>query len=167
MKVIAVEKGTVEFKAVANDRHLNPMGRVHDGFAAAVLHSVTSCAAHSMLAAGEDYGTVDLNIKMLRPVPRGKELRAKGKVIHVSRRLGISEAELTDDEGRIYAHATSTCIIFPNKEVSRLVGLKSSDRHFCEIIATREDKFIRLIRESCTENSLNHGLNQTKGGSTK
>jgi uncharacterized protein (TIGR00369 family) len=140
MKIISVEKGTIEFKAVASDRHLNPMGGVHGGFAATVLDSVTGCAVHSMLAAGEEYSTVDLNIKMLRPVPRGKELRAKGKVIHMSKRLGISEAELTDDEGRIYAHATSTCMIFPNKEASQLVALKSSDRHFREIIATNEEQ---------------------------
>ena len=140
MKIISVEKGTIEFKAVASDRHLNPMGGVHGGFAATVLDSVTGCAVHSMLAAGEEYGTVDLNIKMLRPLPRGKELRAKGKVIHMSKRLGISEAELTDDEGRIYAHATSTCMIFPNKEASQLVALKSSDRHFREIIATNEEQ---------------------------
>jgi uncharacterized protein (TIGR00369 family) len=139
MKIIAVEKGAVEFRAVASARHLNPMGGVHGGFAATVLDSVTGCAVHSMLAAGEDYGTVDLNIKMLRPVPRDKELRAKGKVIHMSKRLGISEAELTDDEGRIYAHATSTCMIFPNKEASQLEALKSPDRQFCEIIATNEE----------------------------
>lgn len=111
MKIMELKKGFIEFKAVANDMHLNPMGGVHGGFAATVLDSATGSAVHTLLRNGESYGTVDLNVKMLKPVPRGIELRAKGKVIHMSRRLGISEATLTDDEGKIYAHATSTCMI--------------------------------------------------------
>ena len=47
-------------------RHVNPMGGVHGGFAAAVLDSVTGCAVHTMLDPGFGCGTVDLNIKMLR-----------------------------------------------------------------------------------------------------
>ena len=78
------------------------MGGVHGGFAATVLDSATGAAVHTMLDPGESYSTIDLNVKMLRPVPRGIELRAKGKVIHMSRRLGISDATLTDDNGKIY-----------------------------------------------------------------
>lgn len=111
MRIREVEKGAIEFRAKAGAMHLNPMGGVHGGFAATVLDSAAGAAVHSMLNHGESYGTVDLNIKMVKPVPVGKELSARGKVIHMSKRLGISEAVLTDDEGSIYAHATSTCMI--------------------------------------------------------
>jgi uncharacterized protein (TIGR00369 family) len=111
MKIIMVEKGAVEFEAVANEMHLNPMGGVHGGFTATVLDTATGAAVHTMLETGAGYATIELNVIMLKPVPQGKKLRAQGKVINISRRLGISEATLTDNEGKVYAHATSTCMI--------------------------------------------------------
>ena len=79
-----------------------------------------------MLGPGESYGTVDLNVKMLRPVPVGKALRARGTVIHMSRRLGISEATLTDGDGKIYGHALSTCMIIRKENPSNLVELRAA-----------------------------------------
>jgi uncharacterized protein (TIGR00369 family) len=86
-----VKKGYVKFIAKADKRHINPLGGVHGGFAATVLDSVTGCAVHTMLDAGIGFGTVDLNIKMLRPVPLEKELIAEGNVINISNRIGVSE----------------------------------------------------------------------------
>lgn len=111
MKIMAVEEGAIEFQARATHRHLNPMGGVHGGFAATVLDTATGAAVHTMLKHKESYGTVDLNVKMLKPIPPEMLLRAKGRVLHISNRIGMSEATLTDDDGRIYAHATSTCMI--------------------------------------------------------
>lgn len=125
MKITEVKKGYIEFRAAADDRHLNPMGGVHGGFAATVLDSAAGSAVHTLLLCGESYGTIDLNVKMLKPVPKGIELRARGKVIHLSRRLGISEAILTDNDGKIYAHATSTCMILREKNSSKLLTFKS------------------------------------------
>ena len=124
MEIKDVKKGSIEFTAVANDMHLNPMGGVHGGFAATVLDSATGAAVHTMLLPGESYGTIDLNVKMLKPVPKEIELRAKGTVIHISGRLGISEATLKDHEGNLYAHATSTCMILRRKESSNLIAFK-------------------------------------------
>lgn len=112
MKGVAAEHGRIVFEAQADDRHLNPLGGVHGGFAATVLDSVTGCAVHTILEPGVGYGTVDLNVKMLKAVPRGVPLVAEGKVIFVSRSLGISEGTLKDADGNLYAHATATCLIF-------------------------------------------------------
>ena len=71
MEFSEIEEGRVVFHATADERHLNPLGGVHGGFAATVLDSVTGCAVHSTLAAGIGYGTVELDVKMMRPVPRG------------------------------------------------------------------------------------------------
>ena len=111
MKPIEVQEGFVKFSAMANDSHLNPMGGVHGGFACTLLDSVTGCAVHSVLGPGESYGTIDLNVKMMRPVPKGIELFAEGKVINISKALGVSEGKLVDAEGKLYAHATCTCKI--------------------------------------------------------
>ena len=111
MKIMLVEKGKVVFNAIANDMHLNPQGGVHGGFAATVLDSVTGCAVHTLLGSGVAYGTIDLNIKMLRPVPKNANLVAEGIVINLSKSLGISEGTLKNEEGKLYATSTATCMI--------------------------------------------------------
>jgi len=115
MKMDVIEKGNVKFIVKADSRHLNPVGGVHGGFAATVLDSVTGCAVHSTLDAGVGFGTVDLNIKIMRPIPINTQLFAVGRVINISRNLAVSEGDIKDAEGKIYAHATCTCsIIRPN-----------------------------------------------------
>jgi uncharacterized protein (TIGR00369 family) len=111
MKGVAAEHGRIVFEAQADERHLNPLGGVHGGFAATVLDSVTGCAVHTVLEPSVGYGTIDLNVKMVKAVPLGVPLIAEGKVISVSRSLGISEGTLKDADGNLYAHATATCLI--------------------------------------------------------
>jgi len=111
MAIISVAPGTVRFTATAGRQHLNPMNGVHGGFAATVLDSVTGCAVHTLLESGISYATVDLNVKMIRPVPCDRELTAIGNVIHLSGRLAISEGRLQDGDGKLLAHATATCMI--------------------------------------------------------
>lgn len=126
MKLVDVKNGSCEFHVTANEKHLNPMGGVHGGFAAVALDSATGCAVHTVLEAGENYGTIDLNVKMLKPVPVGKELRATGKIIHRSRKLGISEASLTDRNGKLYAHATATCMIWESGSYTKYSEISSA-----------------------------------------
>ena len=111
MKPLEVEHGRIVFSAIADERHTNPLGGVHGGFAATVLDSVTGCATHTVLAAGEGYGTTDLNVKICRPLPFNKQLIAEGKVINAGRNLVISEGYIRDEEGKLYAHATATNMI--------------------------------------------------------
>lgn len=111
MEPVEVEHGRIVFQATANATHSNPLGSVHGGFAATVLDSVTGCATHTVLAAGEGYGTTDLNIKMCRPIPFNTKMIAEGKVINVGRNLVISEGYLRDESGKLYAHATATNMI--------------------------------------------------------
>lgn len=111
MRPTEVASGSVVFEATPDARHLNPMGGVHGGYACTVLDSVTGCAVHTMLEAGASYGTVDLAVKMLRPLKVGQTYRAEGRVLNISARLGVSEGSIRDGEGRLVAHATCTCLI--------------------------------------------------------
>lgn len=111
MTVETVEAGRVVFLATANETHTNPLGGVHGGFAATVMDSITGCAAHTALAAGERYGTIELNVKMCKPIPFNKPLRAEGRVIHVSSRLIISEGYIRDENDGLYAYGTATNMI--------------------------------------------------------
>jgi len=111
MDGVLAEKGRVVFEVKADDRHLNPFGMVHGGFAATVLDAVTGCAVHTMLDPCVGFGTIDLNIKMLRPIPKEVSLTAEGRIISISKSLGVSEGTLKDERGRLYAHATASCMI--------------------------------------------------------
>lgn len=111
MDVQSVELNRVVFTATANHTHTNPMGGVHGGFAATVLDTVTGCATHTALAAGESYGTIELGVKMCKPLPFNVALRAEGRVLNKSRSLVISEGEIRDEAGVLYAYATATCMI--------------------------------------------------------
>lgn len=115
MDLSELSHGEVHFQVKADHRHLNPLGGVHGGFSATVLDTVTGCAIHTMLDAGVGYGTIDLNIKMCRPIPQNKTLFATGKVINISKNLAISEGNIVDENGKIYAHATATCMIIQAK----------------------------------------------------
>ena len=111
MKVIEATEGRVVFEAQADGRHLNALGGVHGGFATTIMDSITGCAVHRLLAPGDAYATVDLNVKMLRPVPINAPLVAEGTVLNVSKSLGVSQGVLRDQAGKLYAHATATCML--------------------------------------------------------
>ena len=112
-QAISIEQGKVVFEVQADQRHINLFGGVHGGFSATVLDSAAGSAIHSMLDAGKYYVTVDLSIKYCRPVPGNTPLFAEGVIINVSKSLGMAEGTLKDKEGKLYAHATCTCMILP------------------------------------------------------
>ena len=111
MSFLEVNSGYVKLSARAGSQHLNPLGGVHGGFAATVLDSATGCAVHSMLEAGVAYGTIDLQVKMLRPVPRDEELVAEANTVHLSRNIATAEGTLKSSEGKLLATATATCFL--------------------------------------------------------
>lgn len=111
MKPTQIASGQVTFEVQADHRHINPLGGVHGGFAATVLDTVTGCAVHTALEAGVGYGTIDLNVKMCRPIPKDTQLKAIGTLINVSKNLGISEGKIIDEDGKLYAYGTATCMI--------------------------------------------------------
>lgn len=75
---------------------------------------VTQGTVTFKVKAGAGYGTIDLNIKMCRPIPKNKELQATGTLINLSKNLGIAEGKIFDEEGKLYAFATATCMILCN-----------------------------------------------------
>lgn len=112
-KVGQLEPGNVSFSFQPQEFHYNPMGSVHGGVISAILDSAMGCSLHSLLEAGRAYTTLELKVNFLRAVTiQTGELQAVGKVIHLGGRTGLVEAQLLDDKGQVYAHATSTCMIF-------------------------------------------------------
>ncbi len=108
------ERGRVVVEMPAADFHYNPLGSVHGGVISAMLDTGAACAVHSTLGVGERYTSLDLTVKFLRPVTTASGLlTCEGTVIQRGRRTALAQAQLSDEAGRLLAHATSSCMIFP------------------------------------------------------
>jgi uncharacterized protein (TIGR00369 family) len=94
-------------------RHYNPLGTVHGGWIATLLDSCVGCAVHVSLPAGKAYTTAELKVNYVRPVTEKLGLvRAIGNVIHLGNRMATAEGRLVGPDGKLYAHASTTCFIF-------------------------------------------------------
>jgi uncharacterized protein (TIGR00369 family) len=112
-----VETGRAVFVGTPEFRHYNPIGGVHCGFAATLLDSAVGCAVHSTLAKGEAYTTLELKLNLVRPLTdKTGPVRAEGRVVHRGRTVATAEGYLKDAADKLYAHATTTCMVFPVKE---------------------------------------------------
>lgn len=113
---VLVEPGRAIFQGRPCRAHYNPLGTVHGGWFATLLDSAVACAVHSSLPAGKSYTTVELKINIVRALTEDIPLvRAEGKVIHLGRSMGTAEGRLYGHDGRLYAHASTTCFIMETK----------------------------------------------------
>ena len=96
---ILAEPGRMVFQGKPGPKHDNPIGTGHGGYAATLLDSCRGCAIHTMLPADKGYTTLELKIIYVRALTdRTGPVRAEGRI--------------TDVQGRLYAFATTTCLIF-------------------------------------------------------
>jgi len=94
------------------ERHYNPLGTVHGGIAATLLDSAMGVAVHTTLDEGQTYTTLELNVNYVGAMTQDTgPVVATGSVIHRGGRVATAEARLTDADGRLLAHGTSTCLI--------------------------------------------------------
>ena len=112
--IVEVAKGRVVAAATPHAGHRNPAGTVHGGLAATLLDSAMGLAIRTMLEKGFAQTTLEFKISLVRPItPKTGLVRAEGKVISCGRRIGTAEGTLSDGNGRVLAHGTTTCLIFP------------------------------------------------------
>jgi uncharacterized protein (TIGR00369 family) len=110
---VEISPGHAVFQGRPLFKHYNPLGTVHGGWIATLLDSCVGCAVHSTLAAGKAYTTAELKINYVRAVTtRTPLLRAIGNVIHVGGRMATADGRLVGPDGKLYAHASTTCFIF-------------------------------------------------------
>src|SRR5258706_10414461 len=110
---VLAEEGFVVFEGNPTEAVYNPIGTVHGGYAATLLHSAMGCAVHTMMKAGQGYTTLELKIAYHRAMTADSgTVRAEGKVISLGRRAAFAEGRLVDANGRLCATATTTCLVF-------------------------------------------------------
>lgn len=111
MEPVRAESGLVEFRCTADDSTYNPLGIVHGGLACTLLDTAAGCAVHTTLPAGVGYTSIEIKVSYQRMIHAGHELAIVGRVTKPGRRVAFAEAEITDDQGKLVASATSSLLI--------------------------------------------------------
>ena len=114
MRLVEVELGRVVFEMTAQEWHYNPIGSVHGGVISTLVDSALGCAVHSQLPAGMGYTSLEIKVNFVRPVTIATgTIRCEGTLLSLGRRAATAEARVTTDAGKLLAHATTTCLLFP------------------------------------------------------
>jgi uncharacterized protein (TIGR00369 family) len=112
-EIVEAEKGRVVVTAVPKDAHLNPAGTVHGGLAATMLDSCMGLAVQTLLDKGIGSTTLEFKVSFVRAItPETGMIRAEGTVVSPGRRIATAEGKVTDANGRLLVHGTTTCLIF-------------------------------------------------------
>ncbi|SDG17851.1 PaaI family thioesterase [Epilithonimonas hungarica] len=110
---LSLEKGKAVFEFEPQEFHYNPIGSVHGGVITTVLDTVMGCSLQSALPQGVAYTTLELKVNFLKAVShKNGKLNSTGKIIHLGKSTALVEADLKDEDGKIYAHGVSTCMLF-------------------------------------------------------
>ncbi|HYA04562.1 MAG TPA: PaaI family thioesterase [Xanthobacteraceae bacterium] len=113
--VVEAESGRVVITVDPTDAHLNPWGTVHGGLTATILDSCMGLAIQSTLEKRVGSTTLEFKISLVRAITlETGQIKAEGKVLNCGRRIGTAEGRVTDTNGRLLAHGTTTCLIIPS-----------------------------------------------------
>ena len=111
--LVEVGPGSATFQGTPQLKHYNPLGSVHGGWYATLLDSAVGCAVHTLIPAGRGYTTAELSVNIVRAAShKSGPLRAIGTVVHCGRQLATAEGRIVGADGKLYAHATTTCLVF-------------------------------------------------------
>jgi uncharacterized protein (TIGR00369 family) len=110
--LVELSEGRAVFAVEPAEYHYNPIGVVHGGLAATLLDSAMGCAVHSALPAGAGYTTLEIKVNFVRAMTAETGLvRCEAKLIHLGGRTATAEGRIVDEDGKLYAHGTTTCLI--------------------------------------------------------
>ena len=113
LRIVAVEHGRVSMAMRPAEYHYNPIGTVHGGVIATLLDTVLACAVLSTLPAGRGCMTLEIKVNYLRALTEAAgEVTGEGVCVHAGRQVGVAEGRIVDANGRLYATASTTMIVF-------------------------------------------------------
>lgn len=114
--LVHVEPGVAIFQGRPSLHHYNPLGSVHGGWSATLLDSAMGCAVQSTLPAGRAYTTMEFKVNLVRPLTAEVPVvRAEGRIVHPGRQVAMADARLVGPDGKLYAHGTTTCLVFDRR----------------------------------------------------
>jgi len=111
-RLVEVEPGRAVFEVTPGEQHYNPIGVVHGGLAMTLLDSAMGCCVQTEMPAGVAYTTLEAKTNLVRAITHSTgRLRAIGKLVHLGKRMATAEGRFEDASGKLYAHATTTCMV--------------------------------------------------------
>lgn len=111
--LVELGEGYAVFGVEPAEYHYNPIGVVHGGLAATLLDSAMGCAVHSALPAGAGYTTLEIKVNFIRPMTAETgAVRCEAKLVHLGGRTATAEGRVVGQDGKLYAHGTTTCLVF-------------------------------------------------------
>ena len=112
-----IADGRATVVLAAGPQHANPMGTLHGGVLCDIADAAMGIAFASTLAPEESFTTVELKINFFRPVWQA-QLRAEGTVVRRGQTIGYLECTITDEENRLIAKASSTCMVLRGQKAA-------------------------------------------------
>jgi uncharacterized protein (TIGR00369 family) len=117
LRITEAEAGRVVFTGTAIEEFYNGLGVAHGGWAATLLDSALGCAINTLQPAGRMFTTLELKINYTRPITReAGEMRCEATVLYSGNRTATADARVVGRDGKLYAHATTTCIVVPDRQ---------------------------------------------------
>jgi uncharacterized protein (TIGR00369 family) len=108
-----IEPGRVTFTLDIGEHLYNPIGSVHGGVCCTLLDSAMGCAVHTTLSRGQAYTTLELKVNLVKALTlHTRSVVAEGQVLTSGRRVATASGRIVGPDGTLYAHATTTCLIF-------------------------------------------------------
>ena len=112
LRLVSCAEGQARLELDVAPEHANPMGTLQGGIICALADAAMGMAYATTLGEGETFTTLELKANYLRQVVDGT-LTATGRVLHGGRTIGLAACDVVDEQGRLVAHATSTCMTLP------------------------------------------------------
>jgi uncharacterized protein (TIGR00369 family) len=116
-RLLSAEGGRAVWELAAGPQHANPMGTLHGGVLCDIADAAMGMALGSTLTDGESFTTLELKINFLRPYWSGT-LRAEGRVVRPGRTVSLVECDVLDEQGRLVARASSTCLTLRGEQAA-------------------------------------------------
>jgi len=111
-RISEAEPGRVVVELIAGPQHRHGGGVVQGGVVTQIADAAMGMSLATLQEDGMWNTTIELKINFIRPAIKGR-LRAVGRVIEMRQTLLFSEADVFDDEERLVARASSTCMPVP------------------------------------------------------
>ncbi len=120
MTLVEINEGEVRVALTPAEYHYNPLGVLHGGVAATLFDSSLGCAVQTLLPPAMAAPTLVLQVNYIRPVTvETGRIYCSGRVVYAGKNTATAEGQLTDETGKLFAHATGTFVLQSLKGVAR------------------------------------------------
>lgn len=128
MRVTELGVGYSKVVAEIGKKHMNPFGAIHGGVYASVIDTAAYWSAYCDLPEEQGLVTIDLKVDFLSPVLDQKVI-VNGKRVKAGKTIYLTEAQMINENGKVFAHGTSKLLVIHNKQtMNEVVDYVSAER---------------------------------------